>query len=75
VGREKIITDLGSRRKAPDTTIGEEEGDHNGDRETLRTPLTKFFSDKIMTRRRRSGSAIPASMRRSPETVTEAFSR
>jgi len=32
------ITDLGSRRKAPDTRIGEEESNHDDDRETLRTP-------------------------------------
>jgi len=38
VGGDMTITDLGSRRKAPDTVIGEEEGDHDGDRETLRTP-------------------------------------
>jgi len=38
VGREIAITDLGSRRKAPATTIGEEEGDHDGDKEILRTP-------------------------------------
>jgi len=32
------IIDLGSRRKAPPTAIGEEEDNHDGDRETLRTP-------------------------------------
>jgi len=31
-------TDLGSSRKAPSMSIGEEEGDHSGDRETLTTP-------------------------------------
>ena len=32
------ITDLESRKKEPDTTIGEVDGDHNGDTEILRTP-------------------------------------
>jgi len=40
-GREIANTDLGSRSKVPPTTIGEEEGHHDGDRETLRTPGKK----------------------------------
>jgi len=32
------IDDWGSRTKAPVTTIGEEEGDHEGDREIVKTP-------------------------------------
>jgi len=31
------MVDVGSRIKAPPTLIGEKEGDHNDDRETLNT--------------------------------------
>jgi len=38
VGKEMAITEFGSRKMAPITLIGGEEGDHAGDREILKTP-------------------------------------
>jgi len=37
VGREMANDDLESRRKVPDTTMGEKEGDDDGDREILKS--------------------------------------
>ena len=41
------IVDVGSRIKAPTTLIGEKEGDHNDDRETLNTALRKQSVSQI----------------------------
>ena len=35
--------ELGSRSKAPATLIDEEESDHNGDRDILRTPAIRQY--------------------------------
>jgi len=40
VGMEMAIDELGSRIKAPATTIGDEEGDHEDGSETLNTPAS-----------------------------------
>jgi len=37
------IEEVGPRRKSPATTIGEEEGDHDDVRETLRTPENNSY--------------------------------
>ena len=39
------MVDVGSRMKAPATLIGEEEGDHDDDRDTLSTALIKRVSN------------------------------
>jgi len=38
IGREIAIDELGSMTRAPPTKIGEEAGNHDDNRETLKTP-------------------------------------
>ena len=69
------MVDVGSRIKSSATLIGEEEGDHDDDRDTLNTASKQFLCRIIEKWTRRTVRIIPSWMRKSPDTAMDALSR